>query len=352
VSGRLAGVLMGTALAVLGVIALEWRLAARGVETTVLDSADLWARERERASALSERALIVIGASRIQLGLDLDVLRAELGYEPVQLAIDGGEFPAVLQDLAHDTRVRGAVLIDFMPSHVLSGASSSNVRAALRAYHERVGRPRWNSAAIEAELDFAVRTRLRAYADGAQPLQSLLNRALGDYAKPQYLITYPDRARAADYAAVHMPEFYYMRVARELGRTELVETAPDEATAQTRLRAVIDALAPADDLAFAQHWSAVARDIATLRARGARVALLAMPTAGLVTEIEDKRFPRARFWQHAMAHAQADAVHWQDVPGLSAFETPDGSHLDRRDRAAFTRALAAALRARWALPAR
>jgi hypothetical protein len=244
------------------------------------------------------------------------------------------------------------VLIDFVPSHVLKEQASGNVGASLRAYREHAARPRWNSAAIESEFEFAVRTRLRAYADGAQPMQSLLLRAFGTDAVTQYLVTYPDRSRAADYTAVDVPKYYYRRVALELGRPELVDTAPDEATANQRLRAVIDTLTPADANAFAQRWQTIEGDIAALHARGVRVVLLAMPTGGLVTEIEARRYPRALFWNHATAHAQADAVHWQEAPTLSAFDAPDGSHLDRRDRAAFTRALAAALRARWSDDAR
>ena len=39
----------------------------------------------------------------------------------------------------------------------------------------------------------------------------------------------------------------------------------------------------------------------------------------------------------------APAVHFEDVPGMRDIECPDGSHLDYRQRAGFTAALAQAL---------
>jgi hypothetical protein len=75
---------------------LEYMLAAKGFQATTLDTPQLWIEQRARASALGEEALILVGGSRIQLGLDLPLLRETLPLEPVQLAVDGSSSFAVL----------------------------------------------------------------------------------------------------------------------------------------------------------------------------------------------------------------------------------------------------------------
>lgn len=122
---------------------MEIRLAQLGYHSTVLDSPGRWAKERARASQLGEKALILIGASRIQLGIDLDTLRRETGLEPVQLAIDGSSFVPILQDLANDPTIRGTILVDYYPESIEGagsgdyGAATAFVLAYARYQHEQ-----------------------------------------------------------------------------------------------------------------------------------------------------------------------------------------------------------------------
>lgn len=80
------------------VLSMELSLAGRGFEATALDTEALWQKHRVRAGRLGKQALILLGASRIQL--DLDLLPARSGLEPVQLTIDGSSFVPVLEGLA------------------------------------------------------------------------------------------------------------------------------------------------------------------------------------------------------------------------------------------------------------
>ena len=188
---------------------MELRLAAKGFRTSVTDSEMLWLRERLRASDLGERALILIGGSRIQLGMDLDVLRQKTGLEPVQLAIDGSPPLPILEGLAHDPNIRGTIAVDYY-DHFLQPASPTD-RARLYEEHfrQKTHRPQMiDYEVIESYLTSRVRNSLRNYADGARPLTSLLTRIFVRDATPQYLVTLPDRSRLADYRLVPMPAFY------------------------------------------------------------------------------------------------------------------------------------------------
>ena len=116
--GVLVGALAAWALFV-GLMELE--LAHRGVAPTVPDSEALWIRQRAEASRLGERAVVLVGASRILLATDLDVLRAQSGLQPVQLAIDGSSFLPVLEGLAGDRAFRGSIIVDYA-DHVVAQA--------------------------------------------------------------------------------------------------------------------------------------------------------------------------------------------------------------------------------------
>jgi len=342
------GALLGTALLiVLALVAvMELRLALRGFHATVLDTEGRWLRERARAAELGGQALILVGGSRIQLDADLEVLRAQTGLEPVQLAIDGSSFLPVLEGLAADPAVRGTVIVDFSDHLLLPGAAPgvANEWQARYAAHGRLRRlPDFDT--IETWLGERVRTPLRSYADGSRPITALTTRLLPARATPQYLTTFPDRSRQADYSKVSMPAFYYQRVLRNLGQEVPVAPGMTYGELEGELRRRIAAIQPMRDslAAYEEAGRRLAAQAAAIRARGGRVHFVVLPKSGLVRMIDDRRTPRAMFWDRFAALAGAPVLHFEDVPALSGLQCPDGSHLDFRQRAGFTRDLVRAL---------
>ena len=77
-----------------------------------------------------------------------------------------------------------------------------------------------------------------------------------------------------------------------------------------------------------------------------------LPTSGLVRRYDEHVFPSQTFLAQFRARVQAPVLAFSDAPELGGFELPDGSHLDRRDRARFTRALLRAMQNRNLIPAR
>lgn len=334
----LAGLLVAGAVAAF----LEYRLAVLGYQPTARDTPARWMAERGRAAALGERALILVGASRFQVGLDLDVLRRETGLEPVQLAIDGSAGGPVLESLARDPAIRGTILFDYY-GYGLGGDGVAT--KWVRQYEARGGRTAWlehPAMASEESLNGWLRERLRMYADGADPLVSLRLRVLPAVPSSQYLVMLPNRSRLADYSRAPMPEAYYRRVARSLGEDIDPATPAIEVLLQERIARI----GPADPAPLGSIATTLAGMAGTLRARGGELLLVAMPTSGMVREIEARRYPRAQFWERLLAEsgvAGIDALHER---GFGAYACPDGSHLDRRDRARFAHELAAALKQR------
>lgn len=324
------------------VAAMELRLAAKGFRPTVVDSEALWQAERARARRLGERALIIVGASRIQLGLNLSVLRRLTGLEPVQLAIDGTPALPVLEGLTRDPRIRGTVLMDYYDN--MLEREGNQVRS--RTYEERFEQ----SAAtahmfpdyewIEGYLSQRWRRILRSYADETQPLTALLIRIFGN-ATPQYLVTLPDRSRLADYRLVEMPNFYYRRVVRNLG--EEIQLPPQATYEDLKglLESRIRQLEPLDEMVSMsqKRLEYLESLVHTIQDRGGKVIFVVMPASGMVRDIERRLFPRPRFWDRLVAQTSARTVHFEDFPALRDFVCPDGSHLDYRDQVGFTTAL-------------
>jgi hypothetical protein len=109
------------------------------------------------------------------------------------------------------------------------------------------------------------------------------------------------------------------------------------------LKRRIAALAPNDNAVFLQEIQRLRLLAKQIQDRGGRVVFIRLPESGYVREMDERRYPRALFWDHFAAGIGAPTLNFADVAGLKEFNCPDGSHLDYRDRARFTRALLAAL---------
>ena len=323
---------------------LELCLAARGFRHTVQDSESLWQQGRERAGKLGENALILIGASRIQLDLDMDVLRRETGLDPVQLAIDGSSMLPILRGLAGDPAIRGTVLVDYYDSTVSVPEPQDDAAAYQHNYDERQKRP-LNGTLVEDWLTERLRRHLRSYADGMNPRQSLLRRVFSSNATPQYLVTLPDRSRIADYTRVQMPNFYLARALRNLGDNfeYPFKTSKDNGERARELESRIAALMPKDNTVFLRVTREMRRMADAIRSRGGEVILVRFPVSGYIREADERRYPRAMFWDRFAKDVASPTLNFADVPGLREFTCPDGSHLDYRSRKAFTEALVSAL---------
>jgi hypothetical protein len=333
-----------TGLVVAGIVAtfLEYRLAALGYLPTVRDTPARWMAERARAAALGERALILVGASRFQVGLDLDVMRQETGLEPIQLAIDGSAGGPVLEHLVKDPAIRGTILFDYYGYGLGDDGAAAKW---VRQYEQAGGLAAWfEHPALVSEkwLTEWLREHLRMYADGTDPLTSLRMRVMPAEHSRQYLVTLPDRSRFADYSRVAMPEAYYRRVARILGEDVDIQSPAVE----TLLKERIARLPSADTAPIGQTAAKLADMAATLRHHGGTLFMVAMPTSGMVQEIEERRYPRAQFWERLVSESGVVGIDASHEPGFGRYACPDGSHLDRLDRARFTRELAAALKQR------
>ena len=331
----------GAALALLFAATLEYTLRARGFRPTVSDSQALWAKQRARAAALGEHALILVGDSQVQTDFDLAVLHRATGLDPVELGIDGNSFVPVLTGLARDTAIRGTVLVGFADAE-LARPNPDATAAHYEADYERAGTTTtFNYRRVEAALEDHWHAALASYADGARPWSTLLLRALDTDARPQYVTIGLDRTRVIDYSQANLRSLRLRSAAFQLDGAavasgNLVQREQD-------LAARIAALQPADEQAYAERAAAIETAVLAIRARGGRVVFVRLPIAGDAADIERRRYPRATFWDRFAASSSARCLRSEDDARLRAFVPPDDLHLDGSARPAFSAAVVAAL---------
>jgi hypothetical protein len=303
------------AAAIVGVAEAYWRGAGYGPQ--VIDSKALWALERSRVDLTRREPFVILGASRILCGADLALLRERLPrHRPVMLAINALYPLAVLRDLAADEEFRGTVLVDVDTrglTRPMWDLQQPWIDYAAREFSPSLALNRvllnlWQSRAVVAQHDLSLPNTLRRWLAGD-----------GEPFRP-YSVFHADRSCDIDYA----------RTDPALARAQF-----DEHVAANR--AALDPGIPPErflaELAEVDGW------IDAIQRRGGTVIVYQTPISGTRRALEDEIFPRERYWDPWAARTRARVLHFADEPALTAFDLPDDSHLDYRDKPAYTEAL-------------
>lgn len=306
------------AAALIGAAETHWR--ELGYRPNIRDSAELWSIQRDRVYATKMVPLLLLGASRIEFGVDMKLLKALLPrYQPLMLAQNAHYPLATLRDLAADERFHGVVLCDIESGGLYK--MYTDMQQPLVAYYHRQWSPSWHLHRLllnvwQAHVDVAnpelgvVATTLRWIA-GAPPPQR------------DYFRFYADRSGDIDYTQVNA----------EAARRHFEElVASGQGT-----RALVAPETWFADLDEVYEWTK------RINARGGKVIFYQSPTAGVVHDADAIAHPHALYWDRFAANAPAVVLNAADDPRLRAFPLPDDSHLDFRDKPAYTQALVDAL---------
>jgi hypothetical protein len=315
---------LAIAAAIVGVDEIHWR--SLGFRPNIRDSAQLWSIQRDRVYATKKIPLVILGASRIEFGVDMKLLAQLLPrYRSVMLAQNAHYPLAELRDLANDDRFHGVVLCDVESRGLYKLFTES--QQPLVDYYHRQWSPSWHVHRLllngwQAHFDIAnpdlgAIAGVRRWIDNVPPPQ------------PEYFRFFTNRSGNIDYTKTN-PE------AAKRHFAELVADNKD-------LHALVSPdtwLAELDDV---YKWTA------RINARGGRVIFYQSPTGGTVSRVDAVLHPRAQYWDRFAATVPAATLDAADDATLSAFPLPDDSHLDFRDKPAYTRALVDALTARGML---
>jgi hypothetical protein len=296
-----------------------WR--ARGFTPGVEDDWNIWSRQR-RMVAGNPQVTALIGASRIQLGLDPAEWSRQTDTPAVMLAIDGNSPLPVLRDLAADPDFSGLVLCSYMPLFFAeSGESDDRTVKWLRKFRQQ----KWSSR-LETAMSIKIQEHAAFRYAGLTPARLWQHLLDGTAPQPDYAPMGANRYRAADYT---ITDIAALRAARERRETLRSRNAR-----------------PLSAQAYARRVAQIAESVAHIRSRGGQVVFVRFPCTGIIRELEEKAWPEERYWKVLLAGTRAPGVHFEEEPTLSGFVCPDGSHLDAGGARRFTTALVEILRRR------
>ena len=298
--------------------ALEIVHRSRGEMPSVSDDKALWSAERHRAKG---DAIVVLGKSRIQMGLDPERLSELTKREVAFLPVHGSGAAAVLQDLAAEgfggTVIFSAAEVDL----------TRHARDDQKAYVDHYESDR--------SIDRATHARVRAF---FQERFAFLAKDLSI----RHFIKY-----RFDRGEWPRPNFFRTRASR-------AQLAHFERADLTALKQAIGARRQNHDRMFVQSggvkvgpWLREARELypafETLKKAGARVVLLKFPFCEEGAAYAERWYPRARFWNALAKEVPAETLHYEDIKGAQALDCPDTSHVAFSSRKRITEAIYRAL---------
>jgi len=314
---------------VLGVVAVESFWRSRGFHPVLTDDAGLWALARGHVQKDNPHQIVLVGSSRIHLGVDVGTLAGSFPDwpRPVQLAIHGSNCLPVLQQLSRDEHFVGIAIVEVKPWSFYAGISLGGPRDAtegdslgyVQAYERQSA-----VAPIEQRLRIIVQSSLALRSPAASVSEAphwLKTRKLP--VAPRTGDIDPERGR-------HLNFQYYNLPAVLEDRKKAALEQPDMASPQQI----------GDDFAVLEEM------VTRIQARGGRVVYLNLPTGGAVKAIEDQRYPRAQTWDRLVKGTKAITINFEEYPTLAAFHPPDDTHLDEADTRQFTAAMAAILKSK------
>jgi hypothetical protein len=294
-----------------GLAESTWR--AQGRLPSVVDDSKLWGYHRWLVNSDCRR-IVALGASRIQLGLNTETICERFPSNPVSvLAIDGLPPIAALRDLAEDESFCGTILCG-TDARGFSEHAWERQQEYVDNYY-RIGPSQLTEAFLKSQLQSCFVF--------LNPNVSLLRlwqtwRLNNQLPSPAYIVTKTDRSRLGDFTKVKFNLYQYQ---------------------QNRAQRLRSRATPLQFNRWIKDVREVGRWVKKIQSRGGKVVFLRMPTTGDRWRVYERIFPKNQFWDKLSNATGATTIHFIDVPSMTPFECPDGSHLDFRDTPAFTSVL-------------
>lgn len=314
----------------------EIKIRGLGVLPSLVDSKELWAEHRKRASSLGNKAIILVGASRMQLNIDMDVVKSMTNLEPIQLAIDGSPTIPVLEDLANDVAINSVVLVSIDEAQLNTYYESSQAKDWVASYHKQEKSANEIYRRIDNYLKRIVDQNLVTHLEGAKPATIITLLGVGANSAENYLVTHLNRSRDADYLKVNSNDVYAERIKRNYGKNLINNQKLSYEKIFSIYEKEIENLGVSSNKEFLNSVNKIVEYIQKIENRGGKVVLIRFPSDKLIWKIDEKRYPRDAFWKE-LEKKHKNTIYFKDYPELSKYELPDGSHLDFRDKNSFTK---------------
>ncbi len=300
---------------------VEYLARQAGFRPTLQDDADLWCSVRARVRPEDPSQVLLVGTSRMEMDVDPEVLGQALGTEaPLQLAAVGSSPIPTLKHIAEQTDFHGSVICEVFPGVQFHMATFDVGKQQLFVEH-------WESRSAVSSIERSLATIVQSHST-----LRLLSSSLDEDGHKWYLTgasrllllcaVLPDRAIVADF---------------RLAKIEAVGAAQQDYL----IPCIKSPISPPE---LAENFRRIESWTQQIQSRGGRVIFVRMPVSAAMFAAEERVFPRADFWARFVTSSSGHCIYCAEHEVLRKFDCPDGSHLDGTDRAAFSRALAEALR--------
>ena len=305
----------------------EFALRQNGHHTSVTDTANLWAIQRDRIECGdTKKQIVILGASRAQMGLNPKVIEeSAIGKEAIMLAVRGSHCLPVFDDLAYESDFAGTIICSFNAS--LSLNVNDTQANWVNRYHRMKDNGSWVNEFLDQRLQAFFQSKLVLF--GFQPFE-LIKEIIQKRQLPIPMFFNMNASR-------YMPADYYRN-----GKQWLDECRTNRGN---RIRSTIGAIPQQEkDAKWELMVTRLSKAVKTIQGRGGKVILVRMPTEGVHYELITKQHPREQYWDTLADPVGVKTIFFEDYPQLSCFKCPDMSHLNHDDADTFTASLIAILK--------
>ncbi len=292
--------------------AYEVFLQHRDFTASIENNRNLWSWYRGKIQD-KPQALVIIGASRSQLGINIPFLKEKFSESDVtQLSINGQYPMATLKALADDEQFSGTAIVSF------SAQALESRYLEMQQGHNQyyAGQSSFNKS-LDAYLAGFLQSKLRFLHPllGAQDIVEFyaLNKR---FKEAFYTSAHLDQSVSADYSKTDV-EVLLTHFVND--KQQNYNNDPPTAIPQ-----------------WAQNIQLIKDYSNAIKSRGGSVILVRFPTAKGHWRLDEQYYPRSQYWDLIAREADIATVHFNDVSGLKQINLPDSTHVDQKDTAKFT----------------
>jgi hypothetical protein len=308
------------------IIGFEQYWRGRGFVPTFNDDKVLWATKRKEIHLPSNEATVFVGGSRIKFDLDIPTWEKLTGEKALQLAIVGTPGRLVLRDLANDENFKGKIIIDVAEAQFFSLPDSIQrdrfARDALGYYYDETP-----AQSVSASINYFLESKLVLLEEGKFSLTSLLNK-LSATNRPGVNV---------GPAAFMPPEFGVSNFNRQTWMTPMFLADPGLQKKQKDfwIRGIKRASPIKGDTLHA-FLEQTKKAIDKIRARGGSVVFVRPPSDGPYIEMENRLYPRQKYWDYLLEYTNTSGIHYSDYSGTANLVCAEWSHLALNDARIYT----------------
>jgi hypothetical protein len=317
--------LLAVVLTLLFAISWELMLRSGGYDVSYDDGPELWSHKRTQVYHPQDRSTVFIGSSRIKYDLDIETWKKLTGNIPVMLAIEGNSPLPVLEHLADDANFSGRVVVD-----VTEQLFFTNSPFNLEYPREHVAY--FNDRTPAQKVSFAI----NMFLESGLVLLDRDNFALNKFLDKLHL---KNRPGVFEIPNIWPPEFGRITAERQnimMPRFLTDSSLIKRVTGNWEFFRKINDEKPAEGKKMDSLLSVVKTSVDKIRSRGGDVLFVRTPSSGPFWEMDQKDFPREKYWDRLLSFTNCKGVHFNDYPNMR-FICPEWSHLSHPDAISFTK---------------